>query len=261
MIAKNELMIGCLVAFGTEEQIILEVETIGELGINRKEEYDEDMMSEIGENELSVSEYKYEDLSPINIDERFLITIGFKKGKGYNEFYSKGELEIARVQSGHSESNVWRVSINENEYEVGNPIFYIHELQILDKIFNRGKSGSVSIPPQIDRGLTPEFLLSLSFFEVKSGMKDENDNPYDAEVNVDFNRSREELLFIERENHRNRIAVVLGRFKDQGLEDNEYYAEVWIRENIGCAYLQIPFLKSQLKQKGFIMLCKALRED
>ncbi len=125
MVKAEELRIGNMVQIGKAETMFITVETIGKEGINRKEEYDEDMISEGAEHSPYVDEYKYEDLQPVELTPAILEKAGFEYSQRRGTF-TNNKMQL--VQDGN---NVF-LPLKHTLQEIKSIDFqYVHTLQNL----------------------------------------------------------------------------------------------------------------------------------
>lgn len=114
------------------------------------------------------------------------------------------------------------------------------------------------ILPDEEPMVTPAWLEARGFIHVpfKASERDALYPHYPANFDVDF--TEDDLCYIESEIHRDEFCVVL---RPEKYTDGSMYFdfEVYIQDDIGCGFINMPFRWAELSIKTFCLLYEAFR--
>ena len=101
-----------------------------------------------------------------------------------------------------------------------------------------------------------EWLESKGFARYQEGV--EYGDIYFPGANFDVSFGAQELCYVEKELHRQRFCIVLLPLQ-YATEKMWYGFEIWIQDNIGCGWVNIPSGFSEITQYHFSLLYEAIR--
>jgi hypothetical protein len=103
-----------------------------------------------------------------------------------------------------------------------------------------------------DKAISPEWLKAHGFVEATPAMIEEDFYPW----NLDYPINEGDLLYAEKEFDRRRFAVILSEPSDG---DTEMDSKVFVQDDVGCGYTNIPSGFCAWPEYNFLLLYEAIR--
>lgn len=106
--------------------------------------------------------------------------------------------------------------------------------------------------------ISPEWLESKGFARYQQGVEYEDHYFPGANFDVDFEKN--DLCYVEKKLNRKRFCIVLTpqQYND---ESPWFNFEVWIQDDIGCGWVNIPNQFSEMTEYHFSLLYEAIRRE
>lgn len=104
--------------------------------------------------------------------------------------------------------------------------------------------------------ISPEWLKSKGFVQVTKDNRNVIEGAWDLEINT----QEDDLVYIENKCDRKQFAIVLTPTED-GDGSKYFLFEVFIRDDIGCGFKEIPNQFTEMTEYHFSLLFEAIRRE
>ena len=109
-----------------------------------------------------------------------------------------------------------------------------------------------------DKPISPSYLESKGFGRYTPGMESEFD-PFPALFDVRFNS--DDLCYLEKKLDRKQFCIVLTPNQWTDTKGDFYSFEIYIQEDIGCGFVNIPNQFAEMTEYYFELLYEAIRRE